>query len=797
MESCSLTQCADALLAGNYAKMSLEDCLAKIQSADACTFFAHENDTERILHNLLKIVAGFCRTENCTGVLAIVLCLHKANSNDKFAITGAEIVLPELVNLLPPLLVRIGLIETESIFPAPTNCILGDLVLPFSRQACISIAERLFELALDYFDVVSKSTELHFHRLADIVAEFLFHQKRVEPSNCDMNYSIDCLSRYASYVLYNVADTFPSSHSKLYNILKPRAIKLLRLSCNAPESSIRRSLIRVASLLYRSRKRGLLQFKDIRRAYDNYLRDNFDDNVRSLFNTIDSKSEAYEEQVENFRECISGFPTMNQCFVTPSCVVTITSGKKLELDEEVRNVDWDERSFVIRLEGQESKRFPYCFVTGILWKGSELHITTEVPNTQTKKLRVKFTSSLAQDTDIGARVKRSLQSRIRGLVTTDLSWNRERKISQAFDAKKPEISKLKNASDTNARTLFTALSGDGTLLSKDSNDLYRRPQLRSGQVSFDFGEEGLNENKTLEGSNCNTSLESRNCMQSNASSKQLCIEGSSLSGQNLVEASWPHLSTINPSQLILATKQDPIYGSTSLKNNLRTVPTVGSASNGSRNQMREEATAQSEQYVCKNFECYSNEELSKEGITHIRCAYELNTNSKSDDPKSTHGTDNSSLNEHVSHVPYLKLYKMSKAQSSECSTGSDGTSGENCVLLAKSKDMQCAMHDMERFKTASDGNVRLKAHEPDQEHIYPSVRPIPGKKVNKFVEKFTEPPESTYEMLVASGIASGWEEEEEEDKYEIDFFVRLSELLDTSVKVRRKEIISNILPVQY
>lgn len=778
MESYSFAHCVEVLTNRNSMREPLQVYLSKIASADIDTFSANEGDSEKILHKLLELIAVFCRNENCTNVLTVVRCLHRANENDRFVISGAKIVLPQLSNLISLLLVRVGLFQSETLFPLPADCIFRDMILRFPRHLCISIAENLFELALDYVDVVSKSTEMYFRRLSALVVAVLFRSSPIEPKNAETEYLMDCLSRNASYVLCNVAEIFPSSHMKLYHIIKPHTIDLIRLSCAAPESSIRRSLIRVASILYRSRRRGLVQFRDIRRTFDKFLSSNFNDNIMSIFASINSESEDYDEQVEEFRESVSTFPGMNHCFVTPLSVVTLISGRKLKLNKQVRHVDWDEKSFVIRYEGMESLRFPFCFVTGIQWEETELQINTQRSGALATTVQVKFAPSLHRNSE--------LVNRFRGIIQNRLVIMRERKISQALDITMEKVKQResKSVSDKSVRTLFSTLSGDGTLLSKARNDNDRLSWLRAGETSAEPCKANNGGTRTAGSASGQKHIsEPPHFIPLELQAmKQLNLASSTLYNNNYAEASRSLLSLTNSCEPVISMKRDTICGSISPKNSPQYLSSTQSLSNGSQNRNGNEMTEQS----YEKFKCRANDMLHKEGITNRPCIAELNRNVNSDAPDSvidrSRETDYSSLVEHVSHAADTNLRKTCQAYSLEpMNTMSEQSKlRQNRILCVHSKNTSFEKHDRGGFESFSpvgsfsNRNDSSSRQECATEKLAPQVRNDVGAIENlmKNTDEIVDVPKAMNRKV-----------EKEGKDGENDFFNKFMRLLESAVKV--------------
>lgn len=432
-------------------------------------FDENEAAAEDIQDALLGCIFELLRDGNSVGMLKIIQCIRKANGNDKWLVSGCSKLLPMLYPIVVDVLSAVHVLSNDQ---QQRKSFDHDLEISecCTKEDCIKISALLFELSVDYCDVVSKSSSMYLSCLAELACEILLENYKGATvfKNLELSYAMDCLYRNASFSLCNIAESFPENIIKLYATMKKSRLEIIRLMSEAPEASIQRSLTRVASLLYSHRSRGKFSFPEFRSSVSTHLRKAFKETKNSehiirLFQQIDVFHDDSVNLVEHYRETAALFLENNVCFTTTGCrVVVVDVESEVESCFDGSSVDWDEKSFALRFAEGDPSRVPWYQVRLAQWSKAGKELTFQAFHVKRKILKVCFDSSAYIQGSMAYRVCCRLQERISFASSHDIDLEHnlcKRKISQAFAC--PVLSPCQEQ-----KTVFSELLRDGTLLEK-------------------------------------------------------------------------------------------------------------------------------------------------------------------------------------------------------------------------------------------------------------------------------------------------------------------------------------------
>lgn len=443
---------------------------------------------QSVLKHLVKGCIALSKKGDAAGILSLFNFFPKANRSDEWLLAGQARVLPFLYTLGVAFLSDFCNLNADALEKTPLKSDLNLGHLFTSRQR-VELGTQVLELSVDYCDVVCDDSAKQMVNLAKLACRSLFHEscKSQTGEDRDYSYAIDCLRRSASYVLANVADTFPIAIPGIYDTLKDHREDLICAMLQSSEASIQRSLIRLVSILYKFRKGRKFGFPEIRSSVASLLRKDGkkskkSESILTLFQQIEVSHEDSALQVENFRNTATAYMGYTSCLVTNTCRVFFVDVNSVsEYSFDGASADWDENSFSIQHESLNRLRVPWHHVKSVEWNKTGDDVSLQASHSFLKVIRIGFKSNRFQSDSMAQKVYSRLQQYRVPTTSYDLNIEHEFRSVRKFSRNEMRAESTATTSSPAYKigkktvespfilqdTVFSGLLGDGVLLPRE------------------------------------------------------------------------------------------------------------------------------------------------------------------------------------------------------------------------------------------------------------------------------------------------------------------------------------------
>lgn len=436
--------------------------------------------------------------------------VQNANKNDLWLAAGSTVILPHL-----PLIGQ-DLLDTSS----PTcpgqsskkDGVTANSLKESSQQTQVDAMEALtavFELGVDFCDVVSEQAEVHLEMVAALSCTVLFNTRRDNAAQTAENVlTVHALHRCASFALANILESFPSTRVKICRVLIPYRKPLLAYMFSAPQGSIQRSMIRVVAILHNEEPKCGTHLKETRRYIQENLRHVCSDAAQAhaaakLFNAIDFSRDTANEDVEKFRMYVVSGRGYRPCFTTHDCTLYLTVCATEQRHSNI-SVDWDADSVACKLP-RDLVRVPLHQVAETKWNAAQKLVLLRCERSEVSLLQVHLGANLSSQSPIVQSILAILHDATAkgGSLSQPFGGHLgdPRKISQSGvlvqDAFRPQHNEssavakrtFANRVTENQETVFSDMIGDGLLLArpgstKRTSDSQRQASAEPDSVEY-------------------------------------------------------------------------------------------------------------------------------------------------------------------------------------------------------------------------------------------------------------------------------------------------------------------------
>lgn len=296
--------------------------------------------------------------------------VRKTCGDDNWLLAGTRIILPCLSHAYGKILATADPNKRSSpgmVSVAITPAIQG------SKEALRGLC-CIFELCIDFCDVIDSETEKHLGLFLRSSAAVLFGSnfQQYRDTLTDTDYAMDELARYSSYALCNILIAFPSLGQIADDILGKRTSALLNFLYSSPEMSIQRSLILILRVMYEYASKHHHSPRNLKSHIENGLSSTRFGNGRALelFKAVNIEGDDIEEEGERVIAKMFESEELDlRCF-SCECIVRMSgkvNGRMRKGGTQKTKVDWNKNSVVVHLKNRVPAYFPIYAVTSMKW----------------------------------------------------------------------------------------------------------------------------------------------------------------------------------------------------------------------------------------------------------------------------------------------------------------------------------------------------------------------------------------------------------------------------------------------
>lgn len=301
----------------------------------------------------------------------------------------------------------------------------------------------IFELCVDFCDIVTSATEKHLQIFIKSSAAVLFGSnfQTDKETLSATDYAMDELARFSSFALANVLLTYPAIVPAADGLLGKRVTGLLNYLFAAPELSIQKSLLLTLRILYDNACKTSASPRNLKARIENGLSATRFGNgtALGLFTSFDISDDDYGDKCERvISKLFETLPLESKCFRTDNCTVRMNgkvNGTTKKGGAQKAAVDWNKNSIVVHVRNQPAAYFPLHSITSMKW----LSAHKEVRLTLKLGLEPQYTHVVVQFKAGCNRgyIGRAIEQRIQELL--DLTGNAEeptnnRKVSEITES---------------------------------------------------------------------------------------------------------------------------------------------------------------------------------------------------------------------------------------------------------------------------------------------------------------------------------------------------------------------------
>lgn len=452
-----------------------------------------KDDAEEILSQCLDFCSRFVEAGHFSYACGVLQFIHRANENDSWLLSSAEVVLPSLFRLFSNILLKadagFDTEQKEIVFSLSPN-------VKNNRTALRALSVAL-DLSVDLSDTEAPDIEDQLEKFIRASAAILFDSHySAKKSGENLNsivYAMDELVRHASFALSNILLSYRNLLPTVESFLIDRIYNLFDFLGSAAELSVQRSLIIVLKVMYdhvcgvseESSARCLIEDKfNTSKEWGHNTWPLFKDlNVANGIDVVAKDELMIRISMNN--------DLRSKPFTTTGCKVQVkglTQGKRSAFKN--ASVDWNLTSIAIHFASDTSLYWPLYTLGKVEWRRSNQNLFAKFDSWEDQTgAEIVFRFEGEEDA-----IKREIYERLQEALTRTITnpYSSLNGLNQEKSQVRMSVS-VENMKPSNTVQMSNCSEGS-TLSDKVENDSTKK-KYSSENIDFQFDDEDIEEDR--------------------------------------------------------------------------------------------------------------------------------------------------------------------------------------------------------------------------------------------------------------------------------------------------------------